>query len=325
MKIIVIGGGSFGTALSNVLANNHEVIILLRDKDIENEINKNNTNSIYFPNIRLNDKLKATTDYEIVKYADIIIFAIPSKIVLDEYEKIRLLLVNNPIIINTAKGFSSNRKTILDELKNSHKNSFSLLGPTFANNLIKNEYSAFTVATDDKNHFALAQILFLGTNIILDYSLNYKLIETASILKNVFAIANGLYDSIDDSVNTKYVFLNQSYKDMMLILNSMFKNEASEDFDKFAVFGDLLLTSLNEQSRNKTLGQLIGRGFYNIKENQSKITFEGIRSTKHMYEYAKEKKLFTPVLEFTNNILLGNNIYKEFTSCMESLKSRELI
>jgi glycerol-3-phosphate dehydrogenase (NAD(P)+) len=142
----------------------------------------------------------------------------------------------------------------------------------------------------------------------------------ASILKNVFAIALGLYDSIDDSVNTKYVFLSQAYKEMNDILNSMFVEGIEDNYIKYAVFGDLLLTSLNDQSRNKTLGQLIGRGFYNPSENQSKITFEGIRSTEKMLKFASEKNLSVPIVSFTQNILNGSNIYKEFNACMQKIQ-----
>lgn len=81
------------------------------------------------------------------------------------------------------------------------------------------------------------------------------------------------------------------------------------------IFGDLLLTSLNDQSRNKTLGQLIGRGFYKINDKSS-VTLEGVRSTKKIYKLIKNKNINCPIVEFVNSVLSGANIFSEYNKCL---------
>jgi len=319
MKISIVGGGSFGTALAQVLSYYNDILLIVRDEALSENINTYNINNNYFPNFVLNKNIKSLCDYSELSKSDVIILALPAKIILGEVVKIKKNINDKTILINTAKGFSSEKKTILRSLKKLHKNSFSILGPTFADNLIKNEYSAFTIASSKKSHFLLSKEIFNNTNIILDYSKNYRLIEMASILKNVFAIANGLYSAIDDSVNTKYAFLTQSYKEMNFILKFLFK-DISNDYYKNGVFGDLLLTSLNDQSRNKTLGQLIGRGFYNINNNSSSVTLEGIKSTKIIYKIVEKNKINTPIVSFVYKVLKGNNVYEEYKNCMENIR-----
>jgi len=324
MKISIIGAGSFGTALAQVLSKNNEVLLIARDMEIVESINKKNINHKYFPNIILNKEITVFQSYKDIGNSDIIILAIPSKVVLVEAKKIKKYsLVQNFLLINTAKGFSTEDETILKSLKKIHENSCSILGPTFASNLIKNEYSAFTVASDQNYNFTIVKNIFKDTNIILDYSENYQVIEMASILKNIFAIANGLYSSIDDSINTKYAFLTQSYKEMNMILEHFFGN-ISLDYTKNGVFGDLLLTSLNDQSRNKTLGQLIGRGFYKVDDSSS-ITLEGIRSTKKIYKIVSKEKLNTPIINFVFEVLNNENVHLSFNRCMKNLTNNEIV
>ncbi len=318
MKIAIIGGGSFGTAIAQVLATNNDMTLLMRNKELVNTINSSKVNTAYFPNILLDDNISASTDYKKSGEMDIVIFCVPSKYVISEYKKIKPYISKKTVLINTAKGFATKRQTILKTIKKEHKNSFSILGPTFANNLIKNEYSAFTIASDREEHFDLAKTIFRNTNVIIDHSKEYELIEMASILKNIFAIANGLYDSLDDGVNTKYAFLTQSYKELIIILEAMF-GEISDNYTKNAVFGDLLLTSLNDQSRNKTLGQLIGRGFYTVNK-KSGVILEGVRSAKKIHAITNQYRLNTPIIAFVNDILKGENVNKAHNRCLQEIK-----
>jgi glycerol-3-phosphate dehydrogenase (NAD(P)+) len=316
-KIVVIGAGSFGTALAQLLSCNNSVYVIARNNNIAKEINENHKNIDYFPNTNLNQNIKATVDFDIIKDANFIILAIPSHAVLTTLEDIKHNLNEDIILINTAKGFAASGKNILGELISVHNKSVSILGPTFANNLIKGEYSGFTVASSNKyGEFDKLKELFKDTNVLLDYSTNVKAIEMASILKNVFAISMGLYDSIDDSINTKFLFFTQCFKEMTLLLSSF--GLSSDDYSKYAVFGDLLLTSLNDQSRNKTFGQLIGRGFYTAGHNK-KVLFEGERSVKYIYEYAKENNLNLPVVTFVKEVLDGENILNSYTRCVNSI------
>ena len=164
MKIVICGGtGSFGTALGNVLSLNEEndVILLGRNKMIVDGINKLKINPKHFPSIKLNDKLRATTDVKVLNDADIIFLSLPSSVVVDYIEKNRKLINKDSIMVNLAKGFCKNGNIIPNNLKEIFNNKMvSLKGPTFASELIHNYPSAFTVSSKDKEMFKLFKKIF---------------------------------------------------------------------------------------------------------------------------------------------------------------------
>src|SRR5437868_8549779 len=106
MKIIVFGGGAFGTAIANQLSYNseNEIIILLRDLDIITEVNEHQTNKKYFPNRRFHNTIKASADYSVVKNADLVFIALPSKAITEIAENLKTYLNPETFVVNLAKG-----------------------------------------------------------------------------------------------------------------------------------------------------------------------------------------------------------------------------
>ena len=173
------------------------------------------------------------------------------------------------------------------------------------------------MACEDESEYLNAVELFSQTNIKLDFSLNYKLIETASVTKNVFAIAMGIFDSLDRvGVNTKFLILTQCLKETRNIL--MLFDPDPKDYVLYATIGDMLLTSLNDQSRNRTFGMLIGKGFYDSKVRNSAVLLEGARSVKFIHAMCEKNQLDSPIVSFVISVLEGNAVYAAYQKCIDS-------
>lgn len=285
MKIVFCGGtGSFGTSLGNILSidNTNQVFLLGRDKKIVDSINDFKINSKRFPNIYLNKYITATMDNNELTGADIIFLSLPSGVVIDYMYENRDLIDKDTILVNLAKGFSKKGDTITKSLEKIINNPLvSLKGPTFASELIHNYPSAFTLGCKDQKTCNIFKKLFNNTNVFLDYSDDVEGVELLSILKNIYAICLGIVDAYFNSANTRFLILTKAFTEMKKILE--YGGGKEETLYKYCGFGDFGLTALNDLSRNRTLGLMIGKGFLSSNMDNS-VILEGKRSLKILYE-----------------------------------------
>lgn len=262
-NIIIVGAGSIGTALGNNLAKKQELNIQLLsiEEDVVQSINEKRRNNKYFPNVKLSKFLKATTEIQILRDAEIIFLAIPSNVTLDFVLDNKSLINEKAILLNLAKGFSKDNKTITEALSSNTRNPIcSFKGPTFARELINKLPTAFTVGTTDPSHEQLFTELFSNTPIHVDFTTDVDGVEILSILKNIYAIATGIVDAHYNSPNLRFLFLTKAFNEMKKIL---LEHGGKEDtMFKYCGYGDFTLTALNDLSRNRTLGLLIGKGFF---------------------------------------------------------------
>lgn len=275
MNIIIIGAGAIGTAIGNVLArkNVYSITLLSIEEDVVKSISKNRYNQKYFPNVKLSKHLNATSDISVLKNADIVFLAIPSNVMIDYVNGVKHILNKNAILLNLAKGFGPNQKIITESLNSIVPNPIcAFKGPTFAQELINRIPTAFTVGSEDKTHFKVFSELFNNTNIHIDFSNDIKGVEILSLLKNIYAIATGIVDAQFSSPNLRFLFLTKAFDEMRQILLRYGGKE--ETMFKYCGFGDFCLTALNDLSRNRTLGLLIGKGFF-VEDISDKVTLEG--------------------------------------------------
>lgn len=274
-KIVFIGSGAIATAIGNVLAakDSHKVTLLSIEEKVVNSINTDRINSGYFPNIKLVSNLKASLDKNILKTADIIFLAIPSSVTL-KYVRDNLEFMNSKaILVNLAKGFGDEHRTIVQCLEDICENPIATLkGPTFARDIITRIHTGITVGCREKIHFDELKKLFNGTSILLDYSPDIIGVELLSILKNIYAIAIGIIDAHYNSPNLRFMVLTNAFKEMRQMLIQF--NGKEETIFNYCGFGDFGLTALNDLSRNRTLGLLIGKGFF-TQDISDKVLLEG--------------------------------------------------
>ncbi|MBP6978305.1 MAG: 2-dehydropantoate 2-reductase N-terminal domain-containing protein [Bacteroidales bacterium] len=282
--IVILGAGSIGTALGHILAEKEtlKVILLTIEPEVAESINDLNTNQKYFPNIRLSKKLKATLGEYVIRDADILFLAIPSVAIMDYMQQNRKYLNDNTIIVNLAKGFANNNQVIAENLVELLPNRIcSMKGPAFARDMIGGSPTGFTLASKQPELWPIFGELFAGTPIYLDYTDDVNGVEILSILKNIYAIVLGIVDAHYNSANLRFLLLTRAFNEMRHVL--LYFGGHQETIFRYCGYGDFSLTALNDLSRNRTLGLLIGKGFF-TEDISSRVVLEGRMAVNIFYE-----------------------------------------
>jgi glycerol-3-phosphate dehydrogenase (NAD(P)+) len=262
-RIAIIGAGTIGTALGNIMAETAREDILLHSIEHETvkDINENHINSKYFPAIRLHDRLFATTDNTLLESTAYIFLAVPSVVMVSYLQGIKRHLPPNAAFINLAKGFGSGSKTIIECLEECFPNpTYTLKGPSFAREIINRLPTGLTLGYRKTNDLAGITELFRGTPVHLDYSDDMIGVELLSILKNIYAVVIGIVDAQFNSPNLRFLILTKAFREMRKVL--IWFGGKEETLYNYCGYGDFSLTALNDLSRNRTLGLLIGKGFF---------------------------------------------------------------
>ncbi|NVO18750.1 MAG: NAD(P)-binding domain-containing protein [Bacteroidetes bacterium] len=274
-NVIILGAGSIGTAIGNSLAQSEDLRISLLsvEEDVVESISKEQINQKYFPNIRLNSRLQATSNELVLQDSNIVLLAIPSVAAVDYLKNINHLLPKDAIIVNLAKGFGCGKRLITDCIKEQHLNPIcTLKGPSFAREILSNIPTAFTLASEDDKILDEVETIFKNTNLYIDKSNDLEGVEILSILKNIYAIIIGIVDAHFNSPNLRFMIFTKAFNEMRKIM--MVFGGKEETMFKYCGIGDFGLTALNDLSRNRTLGLLIGKGFF-TEDISGKVVLEG--------------------------------------------------
>ncbi len=272
-NILFIGGGAIATAIGNVLAEKpaFTVTLITIEKEVAESVNQSHINPKYFPNIKLNKRLKASSDFSLLTKKAYVFIAIPSVITVDFITKQNIH--NDSVIINLAKGFGNNRRTIVECLAEKMQNPVcTMKGPSFAREIINNQHTGLTIGTDNKKLFAAFKELFNTTSIHVDFSSDVRGVELLSILKNIYAIVIGVIDAQFESPNLKFLIFTKAFEEMRSLL--LLFGGSKKTLFTYCGIGDFALTALNDLSRNRTLGLLIGKGFFTDYISE-KVVLEG--------------------------------------------------
>ncbi len=304
MNILVLGAGTFGTAIANELAINkkNNVILFSRSQEKVREINQNSTNQNFFPNKKLTKELTATSDINDIKYIDIIFIALPSSKIIDTLFSIKHNFKKDVLIINLSKGLYKNGITIVESIKKKIdiKNVITLKGPSFAVEIMEHAETLLTLGYSTSNQYRTVIKIIKNTSLNIDSTKDILGVEVLSVLKNIYALFIGVIDAKYDSPNTRFMFLTKAFSEIRIILK--FLGGKEETLFLGCGFGDLCLTSLNDLSRNRTLGLLIGKDFFNFNDNSNNTILEGVRAIMIMNNLLpKELKRSLPIFNKLNN------------------------
>jgi len=240
--------------------------------------------------------------------AELIFVAIPSNAAVDYLQKVQPMISQNAVIVNLAKGFGCHKKIISECIsEHLHNPVCALKGPSFAREIINNMPTSFTLASSDHTVLHRVTPVFEGTNLYIDQSTDIKGVEILSILKNIYAIIIGIVDAHFNSPNLRFMIFTKAFNEMRHILLQFGGKE--ETMFRYCGIGDFGLTALNDLSRNRTLGLLIGKGFF-TEDISDKVVLEGriamniildhLRETGVNYaEYSLMKEL--------DHVFAGNN------------------
>ena len=308
-KIAVIGGGSWATAIVKMLGENVESILWwLRNDDAIAHIQKFGHNPNYISSAKLKkSKIKLSSDInEIVKSVDCLVLAVPSPFIKSTLKQIDIP-INNKFIVSAIKGIVPENNTIIGEfLHNQYKVDFEnigvLTGPCHAEEVALERLSYLTVACEDiekADWFANnISCRYIKTNISDDiYGTEY-----AAVLKNVVALAGGICHGLGYGDNFQAVLISNAIREIKRFVDGIHPIE--RDIKESAYLGDLLVTAYSQFSRNRTFGEMIGRGYsVNAAQMQLKMVAEGYYSVKCINEINAKQKIDMPISEAVYNIL----------------------
>lgn len=277
MKLSIIGGGSYGTALAERLCWNAEnqVSLLLRDSQLAIAVNEQHANPRYFPGRKLSAGISAGVCLKKMNESDAVFLAVPSNAVETVAASVIPHLRNDCLLINMAKGLAVDGGTLASKLL--FPRVAALKGPTFAVDLFNGLPSALTIGSTRYADFECLSKTFRNTGVTLDYAEDVRAVEYLSVLKNVYAIALGIVSGKYGSPNSDFLLFTRALTEMRNYLT--FINCDPETVFKYCGVGDFGLTAINDLSRNRTLGLMIGKGFLGDVVH-SPIVVEGIRSVK---------------------------------------------
>lgn len=327
MKTVVIGSGSWGTALAQVLADNkEEVIIYGIEKNEIDDINLNHENSKYFEGVKLNPNLKATDDITVVKDADIVLLAVPTFAIEGICLQIDPYLKNNIIVVNVSKGFHPETSERMSEvirrcISKEHLSSVvSLIGPSHAEEVVIRLLTTIDAVSLKEEDAQVIQRTF-SNNYLRIYTGDDEIgSELGVAIKNVMAIASGILSGLGYQDNTRAALITRGLQEM--IRYGVFFGGKQQTFMGLTGIGDLIVTCTSIHSRNFEAGYQIG------KENDvtnflkyNKKTVEGVRTAKIVHKVAKENNIDMPICEEVYQILFEG---KEPKTCANDLMLREL-
>ena len=312
-KILVIGAGSWGTALANTLAyNNKNVFLWTKKKSLSEQINTTKYNKKYFNKVILNKNITSLCIKIDPKVYDYIFYVLPAK-AFEEFSKNYLKdnKIENLIICSKGLGEKGDFVSDLSKEKLNIKNLFILSGPSFAGEVILNKPTALSLA--GKNDHQIIGKLFKNTNLRLYYSNNIKTLEFLGVLKNIYALGAGIIDALSLGENAKASYLTRCLFEIKSTLK-LKKLDKKQLFSLGGV-GDLFLTSNSIKSRNYTFGYKFIKN--KSKKLEKKITIEGLNS---IYVINKNKEIDfnqLPILKTIFNILNGKNPKNEIEKLLK--------
>ena len=290
IKICFIGSGAISTAFAQVLSKKEKYLIELVsiEADVIHSVNHDHINQKYFPSVKLHGDLTATDNLSTLENADLIFLGIPSTVVVDYVDRNKDKINPKALLINLAKGFGREDNTIPECLEKLVPNPIlSFKGPSFAREIINQVPTGMTISAKSSKYNELFKEIFQGTSIYLDFNTDLIGTELTSILKNIYAIILGIVDAHYDAPNLRSLIITRSINEMRYLI-SRFGGKERTMFN-YCGFGDFSLTALNDMSRNRTLGLLIGKGFF-TEYISEKVVLEGKIATNFFVDKIARKR-----------------------------------
>ncbi|SMO35033.1 NAD(P)H-dependent glycerol-3-phosphate dehydrogenase [Fodinibius sediminis] len=310
-KITIVGAGSFGTALSVVLARaGNEVQLWARESEVAYGINKHHRNPAYIPDVTLPDSVTCHTKLEkCLDDPEMVVFATPSHVMRGVAEKLKPFFSGDEIIVSVAKGienktFKTMSQVLVEVLEGQviEDHIGVISGPSHAEEVSKFKPTTVVASAYSKSTTRIIQDTFL-TPMFRVY-LNYDIIgvEIGGAVKNIMAIAAGIIDGARLGDNAKAAVITRGMHEMKRL--GMKLGASQDTFSGLSGIGDLVVTCTSEHSRNRFVGYNIGQGkkMEDITARMNMVA-EGVKTTRSVYEWSRQLKVEMPITKAIYRVL----------------------
>ncbi|NIB41350.1 NAD(P)H-dependent glycerol-3-phosphate dehydrogenase [Pseudomaricurvus alkylphenolicus] len=300
LTIAVLGGGSFGTAVANILAvNGHHTWLWMRDAERAARCQMQRENPEYLPGYALHDNLRISADLEqAVCASDVVFISVPSKSFREVTRQVAPLLRPDTIVISTTKGIEPEGFTLMSQILEQELSDARigvLSGPNFAREIVQQQQTGTVIASDDETVIKSIQTALSSPTFRVYANRDRYGVELGGALKNIYAIVSGLATAVGCGHNTHAMLLTRSLAEM-----GRFARELGADpmtFLGLAGVGDLILTCTSDLSRNYRVGQAIGQG-KTLEQAVAEIgqVAEGVNTVRIVKQKADEMGVYMPLV-----------------------------
>ena len=317
-RIAVLGGGSFGTAIANMIAaNGHDVVLWMRDEENAKQCYRTRENSQYLPGYQLEPSLQFSSNLEeCLEDREAVFFSVPSKAFRKLAQQASAHIAPGTKVISTAKGIEAHTFKLMseileDELPQARVGVIS--GPNLAKEIAQKAITATVVASADDSLCKEVQTL-LSSKYFRVYANHDRFgVELAGALKNIYGIAAGMTASMKMGQNTVSVLITRSLAEMSRFAASLGANPMT--FLGLSGVGDLYVTCTSPLSRNFQVGYALGEGL-SIDEATQKVgqVAEGINTTRIIKEEAEQLGIYMPLVNALYETMFNNRPVQEALS-----------
>lgn len=317
-NIAVLGGGSWGTAIVKMLteqvrSNSGKINQLqwwIRNPETVAYIKQNRHNPKYISSVEIHpEHVEITADLnKVCNTADVVVLAIPSAFLKESLRGLSAKNFEGKFVVSAIKGLLPHSKQIvadfmMNEFGLEHERLLVISGPCHAEEVSSEKLSYLTIAglnQEMTTYFAsLLACRYIKTIISEDITGT----EYGAVLKNIYAVASGICHGIGYGDNFQAVLISNAIREMEAFLYKI--NAHPREINHSAYLGDLLVTAYSQHSRNRTFGNMLGKG-YSVKSAQLEMNMiaEGYYATKSMFELNQDKMhIDMPIAEAVYNII----------------------
>ena len=311
-KITILGDGGWGTALAlTTLLNNTETTLWGPFEDNIEAIRTTHKNR-FLPGVDLPENLKATSSIsEALQNAEIVVLASPSQFMRGTLNMLREYFVpEQMVLVNVAKGIETDTlkcmHEICAEILGDNLKYVTLSGPSHAEEVARGIPTAVVSASENIGLAKLVQETFMTRNFRIYTSRDVISVELGGALKNVLAIAAGILDGMQLGDNPKAALMTRGIAEMARLGVAL--GGKRETFAGLSGIGDLIVTCMSRHSRNRHVGEELGRGktLEQITSEMGMVVAEGVKTAISAHMLAQRKNCETPIINAVFNVLYNN-------------------
>ncbi|MGL4990407.1 MAG: NAD(P)H-dependent glycerol-3-phosphate dehydrogenase [Sarcina sp.] len=314
-KTAFIGAGSFGTSLAVLLGNKgYEVSLWDRNKTVIDEINTKRTNDKYIENLIIPSKVTAYEDVkEALKGSKFVVLAVPSHVIRNVVNNIKMYIEDDAILINIAKGIEEGTNKRLSEVVQEELPTHTVVvlsGPSHAEEVAQLLPTTLVASSTCMESARKVQDLFMDKNFRIYTNDDVIGVEIGGAVKNIIALAAGISDGIGYGDNSKAALMTRGMYEIAKVGIAL--GGRAETFYGLTGIGDLIVTCTSMHSRNRRAGILIGKG-HTLNEAVTEVGMivEGVKACKAFHELQKTVDVSMPITELLYKVLFEDLSAKE--------------
>ncbi len=312
VKISIIGAGSWGTTLANLLSQKgHDALLYVYEPDQYELMKEERENRKYLPGVSLDRELRYTNDLdEAYEYANYIVMAVPSHVTRPVLENWKNKASSKKIYINVSKGIENNTllrmSQVIHEVTGVSTHQVATIsGPSHAEEVSRGVATAVVAASESLETARLVRDIFRNESFRVYSSDDITGVELGGSLKNVIAIAAGVADGAGFGDNTKAALMTRALVEMTRLGVAM--GAQISTFSGLSGMGDLIVTCMSRHSRNRFVGEQIGNGktLQEILDHMVMVA-EGVKTTQSVRQLQEKFPVELPISSEVYEVLFNS-------------------